>query len=56
MNTLKIKKAEILKRKLSISERHISPPKLVVNEEAIAEGMTKMFKKWSIGQSIAYEK
>jgi hypothetical protein len=53
MDTLLVKKKEMLKKKLSASERLAQPPPVKPLE---GEGASLMFKKWTISQAIHLEK
>lgn len=48
----------MLKRKLEHSERHYTEatPRVIDDVEEQAENISKMFKKWSINQTIARDK
>lgn len=53
LNALQIKKRELMKHKLSTSQRNAPEP---AQKELETEGASLMFKKWTISQAIQLEK
>jgi hypothetical protein len=53
LHTLHVRKQELLKKKLSSSERQVPQP---VPKHLEGDGASFMFKKWTISQAINMEK